>query len=76
MVSLAKFIENYQSLLEAHDTRVKAVVEAKRIARGYAVACGGNFECNAQNINVLSMPGEKARYFTDDELILMTTKEN
>jgi hypothetical protein len=75
-ITQEQFSENYKSMLESHDNRVKAIVEAKNNAREFTRIMGGNYECNAQNINVITMPNERSRYFSDDELIEMTTKEN
>jgi hypothetical protein len=75
-ITQEQFVANYKAALEPHDKRVAAVVEAKKVAQAYMLLLGGHYECNAQNINVLSIPNDKARYFTDDELVEMTTKEN
>jgi len=77
LITQEQFVQKYSAALEPHDTRVKAIVEAKRIVQGYMLLLGGHFECNAQNINVMSMPGDaRKRYFTDDELIEMTSEED
>jgi hypothetical protein len=76
MISQEQFVKNYEASLVLHDERVQAILEARRIAQAYALLLHGNFECNSQNINVLSLPSNKNRYFTDDELIEMTTKED
>ena len=75
-ISEEQFVKNYKAAIEPHDTRVKTIVEAKNAAREFMMLLGGSYECHAQNINVLNMPNQKSRYFTDDELIEMTTKEN
>lgn len=59
-----------------HDVRSKAIVESYNTARKLVKEAGGNFERTARDINVITMLNEKTRYFTDDELIEMTTKEN
>jgi hypothetical protein len=76
MITQEQFVKNYKNSLESHDKRVREVVEAKRIAQAYMLLLGGNFECHAQNINVMSLPNDRNRYFTDDELIEITTKES
>ena len=76
MISKEQFVKNYEAALEPHDKRVQTILEAKRIAEGYALLLGGHYESHAQNINVFSLPGNNNRYFTDDELIEMTTKED
>lgn len=75
-ISQEQFVKNYNDAVEPHDTKVKAIVEAKRVAQAYMLLLGGSYQCTYQNINVLAMPNERPRYFSDDELIEMTTKEN
>jgi len=76
MITREQFVENYKDSLESHDKRVGEVVEAKRIAQAYMLLLGGNFECHSQNINVMSLPNDRNRYFTDDELIEITTRDS
>lgn len=75
-ISQEQFLNNYKAVLEPHDARSKSIVEAHNTARMLTLALGGSFERTARDVNVVSLPNEKVRYFTDDELVEMTTKEN
>jgi hypothetical protein len=75
-ISQEQFVRNYKVALEPHDERSKIIVEAYNVATKFTRELGGDFSRTARDINVITMPNEKIRYFTDDELIEMTTKEN
>jgi hypothetical protein len=76
MVSQEQFVKNYKAVLESHDARSKVIVEAYNTVTKFVKELGGTFERTARDINVITILNEKVRYFTDDELIEMTTKEN
>jgi hypothetical protein len=76
VITKEQFLDNYRDTVGPHDVRSKVIVEAYNTAKKLTSELGGDFQRTARDINVVTLPNEKTRYFTDEELIEMTTKEN